>query len=510
MERSPGSPHARIRTAKLVTNRAACGLYLLIAGPLCLAFLGHNDLVRMEPIIALGAERMRLTGEWWVPRLYGEIYAYKPSLAYWLVAASQWVLGRDEFAVRLPSALCGLLLGLAICRNIGRACAPRAGLFGGLLAATSFLFCEQARMAGFDMPLSLGVGVAMLAACRCLSEHRHELVVWMVGYAGLLFGFLAKGLPAVVLYFPSLIAAAVVLRRGRSLLGWRHLLGLSFFAVGTGVYLALAYAAEGWAAFAQQYAEVTGRAREWTPAAVAATLATPLVVWLAFLPGSALLVMLWRQRRSLPPDWRVFTSALLAFLTVGLLVFMANATSSTRYYLPLITPVAVLAGIAAEMVTRRHEAAARDLNGSSRLLNRVTFLLVTRPVWALAIVGVFYWAIFVMVVEPRRAGERSLRDAGMEFAAHVPAGSTVYMDTTDSFSSLAWYLERPVRIWKFTSGEAFPDEVPLFAIVVNEQRLPESASHEKAQLARITAADQRCYKLMLVTQPMTKHREQPG
>lgn len=482
-------------TAKLMTDRAACGLYLLIAGPLCLLFLGRNDLIRMEPIIALGAEHMRLTGEWWVPRLYGEIYAYKPSLAYWLVAASQWVLGRGDFAIRLPSALCGLLLGLVICRSIGRACAPRAGLFAGLLAATSFLFCEQARMAGFDMPLALGVGVAVLAACRCLSERRHEPVIWMVGYAGLLFGFLAKGLPAVVLYFPGLIAAAVVLKRGRSLLGWQHLLGLIFFAVGTGVYLALAYAAESWAAFAQQYAEVTGRAREWTLVAVVATLATPVVVWLAFLPGSMLLVMLWRQRRSLPLDWQGFIKALLAFLTVGLLVFMANATSSTRYYLPLITPVAGLAGIAAETITRRREAAADNLNNST---SRPRFHLADRTAWTLTIVGMVYWAIFVVAIEPRKAGERSLRDVGMEFSTHVPAGTVVYMDTTDSFSSLAWYLDRPVRVWKFTSGESLPARVPLFAIAVNGQEVPEPAGYERSQLACVTAPDQRFYKLILL------------
>jgi len=42
--------------ADAMTCRPACGLYLLVGAPLCLAFLGQNDLIRMEPIVALGAE----------------------------------------------------------------------------------------------------------------------------------------------------------------------------------------------------------------------------------------------------------------------------------------------------------------------------------------------------------------------------------------------------------------------------------------------------------------------
>lgn len=85
-----------------MTCRPACGLYLLVGAPLCLAFLGQNDLIRMEPIVALGAEHMRITDEWRVPRLYGEIYAYKPSLAYWLVVEPRRAQQRSLRTVAAP------------------------------------------------------------------------------------------------------------------------------------------------------------------------------------------------------------------------------------------------------------------------------------------------------------------------------------------------------------------------------------------------------------------------
>ena len=145
-------------------------LYLALAASFSLILLGSTDLIRMEPIIGLGARHMVDGGGWLVPRLYGEIYAFKPAMAYWLVAGAGQAFGWSEFSVRLPTALCGVLLGLAICLTMGRMVSPRCGLVGGLAAVTSCLFVEQNRMVGFDMPMALGTGVATLAAIRNLAR----------------------------------------------------------------------------------------------------------------------------------------------------------------------------------------------------------------------------------------------------------------------------------------------------------------------------------------------------
>jgi len=100
----------------------------------------------------------------------------------------------------LPTAVCGILLGLATCLVMGRLSSPRCGLVAGLATVTSCLFAEQARMIGFDMPMTLGVGVATLAAIRNLARAESNADWWVFGHIGLLFGFLAKGLPAVAMY----------------------------------------------------------------------------------------------------------------------------------------------------------------------------------------------------------------------------------------------------------------------------------------------------------------------
>ena len=60
-----------------LTRTTSAVVYLAFALPFGLVSLGRTDLTRMEPIIALGARHMLDSGGWFVPHLYGEVYAFK-------------------------------------------------------------------------------------------------------------------------------------------------------------------------------------------------------------------------------------------------------------------------------------------------------------------------------------------------------------------------------------------------------------------------------------------------
>ncbi len=91
--------------------------YLLIWGLSCLwlslltwlAFfcnLGNIGLIdETEPLFAEAARQMAETGDWVTPYFNGETRFDKPPLIYWLMAIAYHIIGVNEWAVRLPSAI---------------------------------------------------------------------------------------------------------------------------------------------------------------------------------------------------------------------------------------------------------------------------------------------------------------------------------------------------------------------------------------------------------------------
>jgi 4-amino-4-deoxy-L-arabinose transferase-like glycosyltransferase len=432
-----------IRCMALTRTNAAI-LYLVIAAPLSLILLGSTDLIRMEPIIAFGARHMIESGDWFVPHLYQEAYAYKPALAYWMVAGSGSLFGWSEFSLRLPTAVCGMLLGLAICLVIGRLVSPRCGVVGGVAAVTSALFIEQARMVGFDMPMALGVGVATLAAIRNLSRSESHVGWWAFGYAGLLLAFLAKGVPAVVLFSVSLLAAAIVLKQVRLLLRWQHLLAASLFVLAVAAYLLPVLRDEGTLVLTQHLGEIVFRGTRWRVGTLLGTLAKPAVIFVIFIPASLLLLvrLVPGYSGSAEPAIVRLRMAAWAFLVAGVALFMVSPVHTTRYYLPLVTPLAVLGAMYVESYRIPRPA----------FLARLTLprFAADPAVW-MVVAACIYWVIFVSWLERRREASNSLRPLAMSFDRYLAENENVYVDTTDSYAALFWYLGRPVRSWHIES-----------------------------------------------------------
>lgn len=96
---------------------------------------------------------MAETGDWLVPNIWYVPHLDKPPMTYWLTGLSIAAFGLNEWAIRLPVALCGLsgvwaiyLLGLSLG---GR----RVGQWGVLILSCSLLYFAIARMVMTDMIL---------------------------------------------------------------------------------------------------------------------------------------------------------------------------------------------------------------------------------------------------------------------------------------------------------------------------------------------------------------------
>ncbi|EAW33621.1 glycosyltransferase family 39 protein [Lyngbya sp. PCC 8106] len=86
---------------------------LLICSIAFLWNLGNTGLVdETEPLFAEAARQMVRTGDWITPYFNGETRFDKPPLVYWLMAVGYQVLGVNEWAVRLPSALAAITLSV--------------------------------------------------------------------------------------------------------------------------------------------------------------------------------------------------------------------------------------------------------------------------------------------------------------------------------------------------------------------------------------------------------------
>lgn len=81
-----------------------------------LAFLWHLGSVGLvdetEPLFAEAARQMTVTGDWITPYFNGETRFDKPPLIYWLMAIAYKLIGVNEWAVRLPSAMAAIALML--------------------------------------------------------------------------------------------------------------------------------------------------------------------------------------------------------------------------------------------------------------------------------------------------------------------------------------------------------------------------------------------------------------
>ncbi|MCE5272221.1 glycosyltransferase family 39 protein [bacterium] len=170
---------------------------------LSLPFLGKPALFDPdEGYYPTAAVEMLARGDWLDPVFNAEPRWGKPVGIYFLQCLSVSALGKNELAVRLPSAAAGLGLGF-LCLLLGaRLFGARAGLYSGLAGAGMLQCIVYSRSAVPDMLLALGVAFALWGfAATDLGRKRfaEARAAHLALYLGCALGFLAKGPLGVIL-----------------------------------------------------------------------------------------------------------------------------------------------------------------------------------------------------------------------------------------------------------------------------------------------------------------------
>jgi len=326
---------------------------------LALAFQGSRPLWEPDEgrYVAVALEMIQLD-DYLIPRLHHQYPHFaKPPLTYWLIVGSLRTLGVNEWAVRLPNVLAFTATVLLV-YAIGRRLSPEDATLAATVYASFLLPTVAANVANSDTLLAAWEALAVWGFASWWwgpnRARRGWLVVMWLGFA---LAFLTKGPPGLLplLGIGALVAATTGVRG----------LGALFPAVGIVLFVVVGFS---WYAavvvhrpelvgyflgdefVGRIFTDQHGRNPEWY-GAVAVYLPTFL---LGALPWTAVLVapLLHADRVFRPSSWRrwlrddpalFFT---LAWLLLGLAVFLLSRSRLHLYVLPLFPALAVLTAMA--------------------------------------------------------------------------------------------------------------------------------------------------------------------
>src|SRR5919197_1969441 len=134
-------PKARHGTRGILTISASYRLrqllpLLAVSVPFLFVRLDRPLLDPDEGLYASVAQEMWSRSDWIIPHVSGVPYLDKPPLSFWLTAATMWLVGPTEWAVRVWPALATLGTVLLVWRLGRRLYGDAAGLLAGFALAT--------------------------------------------------------------------------------------------------------------------------------------------------------------------------------------------------------------------------------------------------------------------------------------------------------------------------------------------------------------------------------------
>ncbi|MBV4474684.1 ArnT family glycosyltransferase [Pseudomonas botevensis] len=331
-------------------SRSASSLFLLAALLFFFALGNHQLQGSTEARVAGIAMEMHLDNDWVTPRLFGEPFLEKPPLSLWLDAGAMRLFGVSPWAVRLASAVAGLLSVMLLYGMLRRFERPKAVAWtAGILLATMASYWSNVRGVGEDALLALGVSMALLAffqSQRASTPGSSLLFIAGIAIATLSKGVLGLAMPGVVI-FAYLLADNLLDRRLKISAwlrpGWLTVVGL----IPLLIWLAVLYQRGGMPAVSEVL--LTNSVGRFSGSFVEAGHYEPFYYYLAklpqaFLPWNILVYLgLWHFRKELRANrYLLFFSLWI----VAQFVMLTLASSKRTVYLMSMTPAAAV--IAAE------------------------------------------------------------------------------------------------------------------------------------------------------------------
>ena len=485
-----------------------------------------------EPRFALIAREMVETGDGFFPRRASELYADKPPIFLWSVAAVYAVTGSIRVAHLLPSLLAGLLT-LALVYDLGRRLwHRRAGLGAAFTLLLIVQFPLQAKTGQIDAMATMWTTLGLYGLCRHLLGGP-AWRWWAGGFFAMGLGIITKGVGFLPLL--ALIPWAVARRSGwpgapeiRG--GWRWALGPLCLLAGIGLWLVpmlaqveasddpqlTAYRNEIlWSQTAERYAGIKGHQR---PLLYYPLQAMPLLWLPVTLALPWLLPAWWRRLRRRDARYLI----LLGWIVLVALFFTFSSGKRGVYILPAapafalaVGPLAAglerktgvrrtafgfavllsaifLAGAASGLLGADWAVKLEDKEGSSPWaflavlgLAGVASAAILRPRRGVAALAVFLFSAWLLygwwgypLVNPSRSSQGFLE----RVAEHV--GPFAELALVGWKEQLILHADRPVTHWGFV-----PDHLA-------EGRVPQQAQTAAAWLAETSES-----RWLLISEP---------
>ena len=186
---------------------------LLIAGLLLLWRLGDLPLhMPDEARYSQIAHEMFKANDWITPTVNGVVFLDKPILFYWLQMLSFKLLGVNEFAARLPSALLAIGSLLAIYFAAFYLFGRYVARLASAILLTMPLFFAASHYANMDMSVSGFLTLAL--SCFIIGQYKQKSLMPLMGfYLFMALALLTKGLIAIAFPVAIIVFWSVAIRK---------------------------------------------------------------------------------------------------------------------------------------------------------------------------------------------------------------------------------------------------------------------------------------------------------
>lgn len=366
----------------------------VFAGLLAFHILGSWSLPlidRDEPRFAEASREMIERNDYVVPHLNDKYRFDKPPLIYWLQTACFRMLGENEFAARLPSAIATALTGLLVFRFGLGFLTPRHAMLAALLYGLCLQSFIHGKAAVADMAMILFLTGSVFTGWRLLRAEPRDsgnirAGLWLLWALLLAGGFLAKG-PVAWLPVATLAVSGFRLRQPlRFHAAWLASLLLAaaivlvwafpalqrtdgeFFKVGIGKHVV-----------DRSFNVMEGHGLGGLLGYLATTPLYLLTIFASFFPGSVFLPWLarqvWNRKVAAPLHFYLLANFLAVFA-----VFSLVSTKLPHYILPGFPFLALLLMLHWQEAGRPTAPLRKWLGGSTAFL--ALFALVVPPLAA--------------------------------------------------------------------------------------------------------------------------------
>jgi 4-amino-4-deoxy-L-arabinose transferase-like glycosyltransferase len=459
-----------------------CRLVLAVwCGLLFFHGLNIGQLWKTEGLRAIVAAEMLRSGNWIVPKLYGEPLFTKPPGTYVAIVLFSLPFGEvTEVTSRLPSAVAALLTVLLLYGYFARCFGRLGGLLVAITAPMSWLWMDKATAAEIDMMQVMWVTGALLCFLRALeatedreSIHRFARTDksrnpdlqsstfpwWLAALLCVAGGVLTKW-TAPAFFYATVVPLLWWRGRLRLLFRWQHLVAAVLGACVCLAWIGAAVAQEGWDVF---YATVSREAgQRMLPSYAPRTdpwymsVLHPLRIWGVNLPWS--LVALLACRSGFGRLWdrrgQRLWQALHCWIWPNLLIWSLMLDHKARHSFPLFPAIGGLAAMV----------------WLAWLTDKLRWPLAWQPRKILATTMLCWLAarlVFLHAVVPHQRAARDPHGKAAVLAALVPEGAVLYLFRIKD-ECIMFYFGRPV-IRLAHPGELPSSPEPLYCILTKAE-----------------------------------------